>query len=344
MKKGGMTMRALLIGGTGTISTAVTAELLHGGWEVTLLNRGTHSVPGTRHIRCDRQDAAALKSALDRESRYDCVIDAICYDPEEARALVAAVTGKTTQLIFISTVDVHKKPAARYPITEDAEIGADPRFVYAHKKVACERIVKEAAASGAFELTILRPAATYSDLSTPIAFVGSGLNQLWRILMNKPVILLGDGMSLWTYSHRDDVGPAIARAAGNARTFGRDYTVCGDEAMTWRQHLDEAARALGAQPPRYLYVPTDALCRLEPERCSWSEYNFMYDNIFDTTRAKRDLGYRQTIDWAEGTRRMVAHRRAHAPIRRDDTDALVDAVIDAYQRGVDEAVGQYTGK
>lgn len=334
-------MRALIIGGTGNISGAVTAELLAMNWEVTLLNRGSASVPGTREIRCDRRDASALAAAMAQEQPFDCVFDMICYHPDEARALVAAIPGKTAQLVFVSTVDVFRKPAARYPIVEGAEIGADPAFEYAAHKVLCEAIVGEAAASGKFALTIVRPAATYRDESTPIAFVGSGENQLWRLREGKPVIVLGDGTGLWTYSHRDDVGSAIARAAANARAYGGAYTLSGDEAMTWRQHFEETAKALGAPPPELVCIPASFLCALEPERCSWSRLNFMYGNIFDNGRAKRDLGYVQTICWAEGVRRMVRHQEERGGIERDATDEWVEAVLDSWRFGERAALDRY---
>ena len=42
-------MKALFIGGTGTISTDVVALAQQRGWEITLLNRGSKRMPASLH-------------------------------------------------------------------------------------------------------------------------------------------------------------------------------------------------------------------------------------------------------------------------------------------------------
>ena len=52
-------MNALLIGGTGTISMAITRLLVEKGWEVHLLNRGTRKAEapqGVHWIQADISD------------------------------------------------------------------------------------------------------------------------------------------------------------------------------------------------------------------------------------------------------------------------------------------------
>ena len=62
-------MKALFIGGTGTISTAIVKRLAEElGWEVWLLNRGNRSgvVPeGVHQIICDISDESAAEKALE---------------------------------------------------------------------------------------------------------------------------------------------------------------------------------------------------------------------------------------------------------------------------------------
>ena len=127
-------MRILLIGGTGLISTAITRLLLERGTDdLTLYNRGKtevripYNVPHTiKVIQGDRTNFAAFEQQMQEAETFDCVIDMCCYLPDEAESVVHACSGRIGQYIFTSTVDVYTKPAARYPITEQAERQHDP--------------------------------------------------------------------------------------------------------------------------------------------------------------------------------------------------------------------------
>jgi nucleoside-diphosphate-sugar epimerase len=222
----------LIIGGTGTISTAITRRLLADGADLTLYNRGNTLVPGAKVINGNRYDHSTFEAQMAEAGSFDCVIDMIAYHPGDVRSAIRAFAGRVAQYIFCSTVDVYVKAPQRYPIREDHPRGAVPEFQYAYQKVECELAHEEAAAGGAFALTILRPAATYQDTWTPIPLIGSGLAWLKRVRDGKPVIVLGDGSSFWTSSHRDDVGPVFAEAAGNPQTYGKAYNVTGDEWLT----------------------------------------------------------------------------------------------------------------
>ncbi len=166
-----------------------------------------------------------------------------------------AFAGRIKQLVFCSTVSTYVAPAPSYPITESTPIGADPAFEYAWEKVQCEQILQAAAEKGAFRLTIVRPGATYNDSFTPISFLGSGAGLLYRLSQGKPVLLLGDGSSLWGHAHRDDVGKAIAHAAGNERAYGESYTIAAKEVMTWEQIYTVIAEEMGAPTPQLVYAP-----------------------------------------------------------------------------------------
>ena len=73
-------MKALFIGGTGTISTAIVRRLVNElGWEVWLLNRGNRpeAVPaGVRTIIADIHDEAAVAKKLEGMT-FDVVSDFI---------------------------------------------------------------------------------------------------------------------------------------------------------------------------------------------------------------------------------------------------------------------------
>ena len=319
-------MNILLIGGSGNISPAIARELLAGGHRLTVFNRGHHPVEGAFQIVGDRNDHENFVRQM-RGYEFDVVFDQICYTARHAEDLAEAFAGRIRQLVFCSTVNTYVAPAPSYPVTENTPIGADPAFEYAWQKVQCERILQAAAAKGAFALTIVRPGATYNDSFTPISFFGSGAGLLYRLATGKPVLLLGDGSSLWGHAHRDDVGKAIAHAAGNERAFGECYTVAAKEVMTWEQIYTVIAEEMGAPSPQFVCVPYFVLDSLTGEKNSWNKLNFRFNNIFDSSKAERDLGYRYTVSWREGVRRFLAENRRLGTICAAAEDPRYDDIV-----------------
>lgn len=319
-------MKVLVIGGTGNIGTAVVRTLLERGADVTVVGRGA-SAPGAGFIAADRTKHKEFEQTMRGHGDWDCVIDMIGYQCEDAESAIRAFSGRTAQFIFCSTVDTFCKPAPSYPIGPGAPRGANPLFSYACSKVRMEQLFEQAAAGGAFALTIMRPAATYCDQSMPIGILSSGLAVMRRIRLGLPVIVMGDGLTLWTSSHRDDVGRAIAMGAGNSNTYGKAYALSGDEALTWMQYYSTIATAMGAPEIDFIGVPTALLVSAAPKACEWCDINFKYCNIFDNSQAKRDLGYCYTIPWVEGARRMVAYHDGIGAIDASHDHPAYDEII-----------------
>lgn len=331
-------MKVLVIGGTGNIGTAVVNTLIAKGRKVTLCGRG-QGRPDCGFIRADRTRHAEFELEMARYGSWDCVIDMVGYTPMDAKSAVRAFAGRTEQFIFCSTVDTFVKPAPSYPVGSDAPRGADPRFGYAYSKVRMEEILEEAAAVGAFALTIVRPAATYNDHSAPIGILNSGLAVMRRMRLGLPVIVMGDGMTLWCSAHRDDVGSAIARAAGNPHTYGKAYTLAGEEALTWKQYYSAVAEALSAPPIIFVGVPTALLMAAAPKICQWCDVNFQFNNVFDSGAARTDLGFSYTVPWAEGARRMAAGQERLNAIDQSTDHPAYDRLI-ARMRAVESGIAQ----
>lgn len=330
-------MKVLIIGGTGNISTAATRDLIARGDEVILYNRGqtgTEFQGSYRLIQGDRKDYPRFEEQVVAAGPFDCVIDMICYTPEEAQSLVQAVRGRTRQVVFSSTVDVYCKPAKNYPIRENAPRGANPAFTYAYNKVVCENILLQAAQEGDFALTIIRNAQTYNSSNYVAGLLIPGPVFLNRLRLGKPVIVIGDGTSLWSLVHRDDAGPTFAAAAGNPRAYGNAYIVAGEEWLTWETIYRMTAEAMQAPPLVPVHIPSDLLARLSPDLrgAVWCDLNFKYDNIFDVSAAQRDLGYHYTVTWEEGIRRILASHESRGLLSGDGKDTLYDAIIGAWER------------
>lgn len=298
-------MRVLVIGGTGLISTHVVLALRALGHEVLCANRrGQAPGAGVAALAADRTDHVRFEAAVKAVGPFDAVVDMVAYDPADGPSLVRLAEG--CQVVFASTVDVYRKPAPRYyPVRPDDELGADPAFQYAWNKVEIERTLWQAHHEGRIALTVLRPGQTYGEGSGIVHPFGGPIDCFRRIRQGLPLIVHGDGMSLWSACHASDVGLAFARAVGNAGAAGRAYHVTGDECMTWNQYWQGVAQALGVPCPELVHIPTDVLLRMNPEAAAWVAWNFQFDNIFDNSSAKRDLGFAQRVGWVEGVRRVA---------------------------------------
>jgi len=334
-------MKVLIIGGTGLISAAITRFLAYRGDDVTIYNRGIRNVEmplDIKKISGNRRNYEAFEAQMAEAGHFDCVIDMICFQQEEAESAIRAFRCRAEQYIFCSTVDVYTKPAEFYPITEGAERQPSPTFPYAYEKARCERVLEKAQENGDFKLTIIRPAHTYGEGSGLVHPFAGGNHFFDRIRKGKPIIVHGDGSSLWVASHRDDVARAFVNAVGNEKAFGKAYHVTGEEWMTWDQYHRRIAEAMGAPEPKIIHIPTDLLRKVFPGAAEWTAENFQFNNIFDNTEARRDLDFRYTIKWVEGVSRVIAWLDEHGQIEKEHP--FYDHVISAWER-LGEDMGSY---
>ncbi|HRW08263.1 MAG TPA: NAD-dependent epimerase/dehydratase family protein [Caldilineaceae bacterium] len=331
-------MRILIIGGTGIISTGITRLLLERGDEVVLYNRGQRpsQVEGNyTTITGDRKDFARFEGQMQEAGTFDCVIDMVCYLPEEAASAVRAFKGRTAHYIFCSTVDVYTKPAAAYPITEAAERQPSPKFMYGYHKARCEELLFAAHDRGELVVTSIRPGHTYGEGGNNLIHaLGGGNYHLDRLRKGQPIIVHGNGTSFWPTCHRDDVAVAFLGAIGNEKAKGRGYHVAGEEWMTWQGYHQGLAVAIGAASPDFACIPTDVLRQMAPKAAYLAEVNFSYNNLFDNTAAREDLGFRVTIPWVEGARRTIEWLADHGLLEKSEDFPFYDQVIDAWRQAV----------
>lgn len=329
-------MRILLIGGTGLISTAIARLLLErGADDVTLYNRGKTEVRipyAVKVINGDRTDFAAFEQQMREAGEFDCVIDMCCYLPDEAESVVHAFSERIGQYIFTSTVDVYTKPAARYPITEQAERKPSPAFAYAYHKAECEEVLHAAHNNSDFLVTIIRPAYTYGESRGILHSLGGRTTYIDRIRKGKPIIVHNDGQSFWSACHVEDVARAFVNAVGNAKSYGQAYHMAGEEIMTWDEYHQKVAAALGAPPPTLVHIPATLLARAVPKLGAWAELNFQYNNIFDNSAAYHDLHFQYTIPWKQGVQRTVSWLEKRGKVENSDNEPEYDRIIAAWER------------
>jgi nucleoside-diphosphate-sugar epimerase len=338
-------MKILVIGGTGLISNSISRELLEKGEELTLYNRGKSEMrfpPGAKTILGDRKDFTRFEAQMREAGTFDVVIDMVCFHPDEAESVVRAFKGRVGQVIFCSTVDVYSKPPDVFPITENQD-RSGALGEYGQNKVKCEDVFFRAHEQGDFPATIIRPAYTYGEGGVIIHTFGWTTAYIDRLRKGKPVVVHGDGQSLWVCCHIDDVGHTFVAACGSPATFGRAYHTTGEEWLTWDQYNLQVAEAIGAPRPELVHIPSDLLVRAAPERAGVVGINFQFDNIFDNGAAKQDLDFQYTVPWKEGVRRTVGWLDERGKIQNSDEDPYDDRVIAAWRKYSEEMVTALKG-
>jgi nucleoside-diphosphate-sugar epimerase len=254
------------------------------------------------------------------------------FAPEDAHSAVRAFGERCGQFLFCSTVDVyaHPHPTGQLPYREDAPRSGSN--AYARDKVKCEQVLEAAQTRGELAVTILRPAATYAEGAAILDSLRGRPTYLDRLRKGKPIIVHGDGQSLWCSCHADDVARAFVGACGNPAAAGRAYHCTGEEFLTWEQHHATVATAIGAPAPTFVKIPTDVLGSLLPsdtlaDAAHWTRTNFQFNNIFDNSAAQRDLGFRYTVPWVEGAARLAHWLEANGKVVDSATDPFDDTLI-----------------
>ncbi|MCK5734395.1 MAG: SDR family oxidoreductase [Candidatus Latescibacteria bacterium] len=311
-------MKVLFIGGTGFISTAVSRQAIAQGFELYLLNRGSRPahLPGCHRLTADIRKPEDVRAAL-QDLEFDVVVDWIAYTPDDIERDLALFTGRVKQYVFISSASAYQKPPAHYLITESTPLH-NPYWEYARKKIACEERLMQAYREDGFPVTIVRPSLTY-DPNFPIAIGGWGCYTLAdRLQRELPIIVHGDGSSLWVVTHADDFGRGFLGLLGNARALGQAFHITSDEVLTWDQIYQTIAEALGVEA-KIVHIPSDFIAKVSPELGGGLLGDKTWSAVFDNSKIKAFVpGFKAAIPFRDGIRRTLAWFAADGRRRRID--------------------------
>ncbi|WP_461173665.1 SDR family oxidoreductase [Arthrobacter sp. Z1-9] len=294
----------LFIGGTGVISATAAERAVALGHRLTILNRGrsTRPVPeGVETLRADVRDVSAVREAL-AGREFDAVADFITYKPDQAKASLDLFAGRTGQYVFISSASAYQKPPTRLPIRESTPL-KNPFWQYSRDKIACEELFYEAYREQDFPLTVVRPSHTYDR--TKIAMVG-GWTDIHRMRAGLPVMVHGDGTSLWTLTHSRDFAKAFVGLLGRPQAIGESYTITSNEYLPWNQIYQLFARAAGVPEPELVHVASETIAAHSDELGPNLLGDRSHSVIFDNTKIKSLVpDYCATIPFADGAREIV---------------------------------------
>ena len=304
---GNTALRVLFIGGTGVISAAAAERAVAVGHRLTILNRGSQTLrpapEGAEVLKADIRDTASVRAALGNR-RFDVVVDFVAFTADQVAADIELFTGRTGQYVFISSASAYQKPPARLPILESTPL-RNPFWQYSRDKIACEDVLVKAYREDGFPVTIIRPSHTYDR--TMIALTG-GWTDIARLRAGKPVVVHGDGTSLWTLTHSSDFAKAFVGLLGLPQAVGDSFTITSDEYLPWNKIYELFAEAAEAPAPQLVHIASETIAAASPEVGASLLGDKSHSVFFDNSKVKAlvpefictvpfALGARQILNW-----------------------------------------------
>ena len=326
-------MRVLFIGGTGVISSACAELAVRQGIDLYLLNRGQSTARpapiGATMLHGDIRDSASVGTALAGQT-FDAVVDWIAFTPQHVQTDIDLFRGRVGQYIFISSASAYQTPPASLPVIESTLLD-NPFWEYSRQKIACEELLVRSYRDAKFPMTIVRPSHTYDATKAPLF---GGYTSIKRMKEGRPVLVYGDGTSLWTLTHARDFAKGFVPLLGNVRALGEAVHITSDEWLTWNQIYQTMAAALGVEV-KMVHVPSELVNAYDPLHGEGLLGDKSHSMIFDNSKIKRLApGFACTISFAWGAREIVAWHEADPARQVIDpfVEDLIERVLAAYER------------
>jgi len=326
-------MKVLFIGGTGNISSACSELAISRGIDLYHLNRGQsagiRNVQGMKTIISDIRNFDETQRALEG-LQFDVVVDFIAFLPEHIQNDIRLFSGRTGQFIFISSASAYQTPPETLPVTEDTPL-ENPFWEYSRNKIACEDVLREAFQLSGFPYTIVRPSHTYDKTVIPVV---GGYTVLHRMLQGLPVVLHGDGTSLWTLTHHSDFAVGLVGLLGKQEAIGQAYHITSDEWLTWNQIYYILAKELNVFP-QIVHIPSEIIAQYDQAIGDGLLGDKEHSMIFDNSKIKKLVpDFNPSISFHQGAKEIVAwyleNTRHTEPDKR--INLLMDKMIQDYSR------------
>ena len=327
-------LRVLFLGGTGIISSACSRLAVERGIELFVLNRGRSTgrpLPAAATVlRGDARDPASVRDALGGRE-FDAVVDWVAYTPGHVQADIDTFRGRAGQFVFISSASAYQTPPSRVPVVESTPL-RNPYLEYSRDKIACEELLRAAYRDEGFPATIVRPSHTYDKTNVPLH---GGWTALARMRQGKPVVVHGDGTSLWTLTHHEDFAQGFVPLLGHTRTLGDSFHITSDDVLTWDQITHALGAAAGAAAD-IVHVPSEVIAAADPGWGAGLLGDKTHSMVFDNAKLRSVVpGYRAVIPFEQGAREIVAWYDGDSSRQRIDAgvDAVTDKLAQAFRPG-----------
>lgn len=325
-------MKVLFIGGSGNISTAVSRLAIARGIDLTLLTRGKTSadIPGVRWLPADFHDLAQTQNVLGNET-FDVVVDWIAYTPEDVERDLQLFSGKTGQFVFISSASAYQKPPSSVIIRESTPLH-NPYWDYSQAKIVCEERLMQAYREQGFPLTIVRPSHTYDKFFPFSIGEWDKFTIVERMRKGLPVIVHGDGTSLWAVTHADDFALGFLGLLGHPHALGQAFHITSDERLTWNDIYRAIGAAAGVEP-NLVHIASDFIVKVAPNYRGTLIGDKSWSVIFDNSKIKNYVPeFQAIIPFHQGIRRTVARFDADPQLRqvKPEDHAEIERILHAY--------------
>jgi nucleoside-diphosphate-sugar epimerase len=303
---GDTALKVLFIGGTGVISAAAAQRAVAVGHQLTILNRGSQTLrpapEGAEVLKADIRDTASVRAALGNRM-FDVVVDFVAFTADHVAADIELFAGRTGQYVFISSASAYQKPPARLPILESTPL-RNSFWQYSRDKIACEDLLVKTYRHDGFPATIIRPSHTYDQ--TMIALTG-GWTDIARMRAGKPVVVHGDGTSLWTLTHSSDLAKALVGLLGRPQAVGDSFTITSDEYLPWNEIYEIFAEAAAAPAPQLVHIASETIAAAAPDLGPSLLGDKSHSVVFDNSKVKALVPeFICTVPFARGAAQVLS--------------------------------------
>ena len=323
----------VVTGGYGFIGSHLVSALLDRGDTVTVFDyaKNTRDTsidfdrrPNFRFVQGDVTDLAALEQALtpgvDTVYHLAAVVGVSNYMNDPLRVLDVNVIGTRNVLelsnrhgvrvVFASTSEVFgKNPNPPFAEDDDRVLGSTrtARWSYSTSKGMAEHLVFAMHAAYGLPVTVVRYFNVYGPRQNPIFVVSQTVH---RILNDRRPLLYDSGDQTRCFTYVDDAVAGTLLAADNDAAIGQAFNIGSMTETSMREVVDLAIKI----------ADVDSVAEAEAVDTA-ERYGNRYEDIPrripDSTKAQRELGWRLTVDVAEGIRRTIDWAQANSWYLKD---------------------------
>ena len=178
-------------------------------------------------------------------------------------------------------------------------------------------------------MTIVRPSHTYDQRLLPF---DHGWTVVDRMRRGKPVVVHGDGTSIWVLTHNTDFAKGFVPLMGNSHAIGEAYHITSDELLTWNEIYDQVAEAAGTTAIK-VHVASDTLAKHDSNWGPGLLGDKANSMIFDNSKIKKLApDFLCTTPFRRGAEEMIAwyDEDETRQIVNPEQDALEDKLVELY--------------
>lgn len=332
-----MKNKILLLGGTGTLSTAVLEESRRQGFDVTIMNRGTNNACIPKDVSvviCDFRNSNELLSKF-KNKKYDVVVDFLSRNSKDIDRVYPIFREKCMQYIFVSSACVYRRFKEDFPISEDSP-KPNRDWSYNIEKYDTEERLKVLAKESRTNFTIVRPYITYNDKRIPFGITPSyALHRtiVERFKAGKPWFTWDEGKVITTVTHTIDFSAMMVGLFLNPKAFNQDYHITGDYSCSQIELIERFCTLLGVNP-KFAKIPTSQIGMVLPEYRDMLKGDRALDAIFNNKKIKEvNPNKNFSIDIDRGLRRVIAYWQQEKSCNYDyKFDARIDRLLSKYYK------------